>query len=170
MSTHQEKLKKSISIIRKLISLYQELLNRMNSKSIPVVCHHSGTSQTRTTLEAINNNHKWRGYPKSQLGYYIAYNFVIINGVVTKTRKLTEKGQATSTFKKFHWDIMVVGSFDIDEVSQENRDALEKLLMNLRLNHSMGSFLPHNQYYNTICCGENLIKELDRMKMTNNVL
>ena len=113
-------LKNKISIIKKMIKLYQELLRKMRSRKVDIIIHHTATDRDRTSSEAINNNHRQRGYSKSSLGYYCAYNCLITaDGVKHWSRQLDESGHGTSAYKGFHIDLCLTGNFELEKPTDD---------------------------------------------------
>lgn len=54
--------------------------------------HHTAVSRTNTQLDAVNRYHKNKWGMRSQLGWYVGYNFFCdIDGTITQTRTIGEE-------------------------------------------------------------------------------
>ena len=153
---------RKIGIIKKMIAIIQKLLV-LYRKQMPVliVLHHSATDRDKTRAEAIEKNHKERGYPKSRLGKHTAYN-VVIEGSGKTTyardyRDYNETGWAVSGIS-FHIDICLTGNFEQEKPSREQIGALEKELALIQNIYKNIKIKGHKDFRSTLCPGRNLYK------------
>ena len=153
MSIQAEK----INLIVKMILSIRKALNNILSQ-IPVIVHHSATDRDTTTFEAIDRGHQNRGYPKSSLGYYCGYDYFIeSDGKVTQARRELEPDFHTSAYQGLSIGICLAGNFTFQQPSEEQLKSLKELLETMKLRYN-GKVSVHKDYYNTECCGKNLIK------------
>ena len=86
-----------------------------------ILVHHSAGS-TKQTIAQINDEHHRKDWgngariPKSKLGYYVAYHYVIgADGVITQCCEDTEpRWQSGSIRNQDSIAVCLVGNFDID--------------------------------------------------------
>jgi len=129
-----------------------------------LIIHHSASSRDRTTLSAINFWHKQRGFPKSSLGWYIGYHYVITgNGMLYQTRKENEMGAHARAngmnYKSI--GICLTGNFEIEKPSTKQLNTLKKFIEN----HPNLTVLGHNQIpYPTACPGQRLLEWINNYK------
>lgn len=58
-----------------------------------IVWHHTADDSLAPQFDKINKAHKERGFPKSSLGFYVGYHFLIEqNGEIRTARKMSEIG------------------------------------------------------------------------------
>jgi len=154
MSNKISKLKTKISLLIKLIIVYQRLLSLM-TKKITVILHHTATDRDYTSFESIERGHRTRGYPKSSLGFYCAYNSLITgDGKLHLARPYSDTGHAASTFKGFHIDICLTGNTSQQEPTRSQIQALENELNKINRVDLKG----HYQFFPTECPGKYLKK------------
>jgi len=106
-----------------------------------IVLHHSLVRYDgRPQVKGFNNTHKDRGFPKSSLGYYVGYHYVVEgDGSVVQTRKDEEIGaHCKEAWKNYNSiGICLSGNFDIDDPTQEQIESLSKLLHDLQKKHGI---------------------------------
>ena len=160
MSTPHEKLKEKISIIQKMLLIYQRLLNLMNSKlSKGIIVHHTATLGPATTVEAINKGHKDRNFTLSARGSYIGYHYVIdSNGTVTQTRDDDEEGCHARGYNKNYIGIGLFGNFENEKPTKRQTHALMHLIEKLRGNYGIpfANIKGHKEIKATACPGRHL--------------
>lgn len=148
-----------------------------------IYCHHSGGTATNNyassqnlTLEDINKAHqaRWSDF-KSELGYYVGYNFVIFkDGSWVQTRKVGEELAAQRGYNHNSIAICVVGNFNkgVDTPTQDQVNTLQWLILSLlegnfeqagikvkentTLNLSVARIYPHRHVGQTECNGNSL--------------
>jgi len=151
----KKRLAKMIDLLLALIAAIKKLKPKL------IVLHHTATSRSFTSFVAIDRGHKNRGYPKSNLGYYCAYNYLVIgDGTVHQARTDLEQGQGASTCRERHLDICLTGNFQTDYLSEEQNKALTNLLDDLKMKYGINDIKLHKDFYNTLCPGTNLISWL----------
>lgn len=100
-----------------------------------IIIHHSATKRDLTKLEAIDNYHKLRGFPKSSLGYYVGYHIVITgDGTSFQTRNFDEEGCHASALgmNKKSVGICLTGNFEEEKPSSEQLETLERMIEKVR--------------------------------------
>lgn len=145
-----------------------------------VVVHHSGglgrdmyASTKHLTLEHIDRAHqaKWPQF-KSELGYWVGYNFLIFpDGKVFQTRKIGEETAHTVGLNTRAIGICFVGNANefasrpIDEVTQEAINSYRNLIQNIKqksgieikegtiIDFSINRIYPHRTFSLTDCYG-----------------
>jgi len=173
MSTDNEKIKQQISIIQKLINLYQQWLLLISKEQAISIIHWTGTSRDSTRFEAIDNAHKMAKnydgtpkYTKSELGYFCAYNRLYTGeGNVHIARRDTEWGQACKRYKGREIDLCLTG-MPGERPSEAQMEALKSDLCFLRANGIIKKKIrAHSYFYPTQCPGPFLtdwIKEYNK--------
>ena len=134
-----------------------------------IVVHHTVTDQDvliEETVDSINQSHKNRGFPQSKVtGLYVGYHYVIdAQGKVKRTRGDAEVGaHCKADNKNFEaLGIAVIGDFEEDVLTKQQRAALQALLKDKVVNYSIprDKITYHGQHKSTQCCGHNLIMAL----------
>lgn len=147
----------------------------MNNKAnkISYLClHHSGGTDkdkladtSRHTVLVINEWHKYRGFPKSKLGWVVGYHFVIEkSGKLIQTRGLEERGCHCLGINDKSCGILIMGNFDrpLDwqnsYPTKEQIITLKKLLRKLVDNYNipLDNIVPHRRFSSKSCFGKNL--------------
>ena len=162
MSIEQNKL----NLIQKIILGMFQVLNGLMSQII-IIVHHSATARDLTTVAGIDNGNRNRGYNKSSLGFYCAYDYVIEgDGAITQTRKELEPDYHTSAYNGLSIGICLTGNFGIEQSSEAQRIALRGLLDKIQGRYGMQktNIKVHKDFYATECCGRNLIQWVKNYK------
>jgi len=122
-----------------------------------IILHHSA-SPPETTWEQINEWHKERKFPMSQLGWYVGYHYTIaFNGMITQTRNDWENGcHCVPNNDKI--GICLIGNFGRDEPTALQLSSLEALINQLKRTYSVSdnNVLGHRDLKATECPGKNL--------------
>lgn len=132
-----------------------------------LIVHHSVTPRDfdiAKTESSINNNHKNRGFPKSSLGWYVGYHYMIFgNGLVKQYRRDGEMGAHTLGRNHDSIGICVIGSFD---KGQETPSAAQiKSLTDLLYAKTAifgiktENIVPHRRFAQKSCYGSSLSDE-----------
>jgi hypothetical protein len=126
-----------------------------------IFIHHSAVSRKDNPdqFEAINNYHKEKWNMISSLGYYGGYNYHISsNGSVRKYRKVGEETIAQVGYNFDGISICLDGNFDVEYPTQNQKDALGNLLVELVEEYgiSPNNIKPHRAVANKTCPGMNL--------------
>lgn len=152
-----------INIIKKLIEIYQRLLEKVQRKPY-VVIHHTATNRDRTSWEAIDRGHKRRGYSKSTIGYHIAYNYLIEgNGNTVHARGDNDTELACSACRGFHINICLTGNFQTEKPSERQKNALDGVLGAIRRTYGRVRVVGHRDKYATLCPGDNLYEYITKV-------
>lgn len=128
-----------------------------------LVIHHSA-SGTKTTLKQIDAWHKAREFPKSSLGFYVGYHYVIGDGWIKQTRAWKDIGaharEKGMNFKSI--GICLTGNFLYDKPSEYQKKELVKLLVGLMAEFKLGEnkILRHGDVSNTACPGKITVKDI----------
>ncbi|MEM5844519.1 MAG: peptidoglycan recognition family protein [candidate division WOR-3 bacterium] len=131
-----------------------------------IIIHHSATSRDLTKLEAIDNYHKLKGFPKSSLGYYAGYHLVITgDGTSYQTRAFDEEGCHASALgmNKKSVGICLTGNFEQENPSSEQLKTLEKEIEKIKEIYQIPveKVIGHCEIpYQTACPGKNLLSWL----------
>lgn len=101
-------------------------------KLFRIVIHHSSDPSSYNQLERIDTYHKSLGFPKSSLGYYVGYHYLLeTGGQVIKTRKHYEIGAHTKGWNDGSLGICLCGDFNISTPTFEQINSLRALLNEL---------------------------------------
>lgn len=124
-----------------------------------IIVHHSAAKNPTPQLDAINQWHKDRDFPLSQLGFYVGYHWVIEkSGEAVRTRFDTEIGAHTVGQNDQSIGICLAGNFDEESPTEAQTRALGTLLSHycdiLRLDEH--NIFPHRAWKDTHCYGDNL--------------
>ena len=116
-----------------------------------IIVHHSLVASKGDQLKGINSYHQKQGFPKSSLGYYVGYQYLINSaGVVTQTREDTESGaHCSQKFMNYRSiGICLEGHFDLEEPTIEQVKSLRKLIKDLQHRFTIpdGHIYPHRHF------------------------
>jgi len=131
----------------------------MNQPTV-VITHHA-VSNFNHTVEDVDQWHKAR-WPecKSELGYWVGYNYVIeADGKVTQTRKHTEEVAHTIGMNNKSIGVCFMGNFDTHQPTPNQISAWGKLYGDLRKQYPDIPTLPHRAYANKSCHGSLLAND-----------
>lgn len=124
----------------------------MNTKEY-IIVHHTLVSRhkNKAQFDAVNKYHKSRGFPKSSLGYYVGYHYMIEpDGKVIKAREHDDIGAHTvqQSMNYRSLGICLSGHFDIEEPTDEQKSALLDLILELQKAHNIpdGKIKLHRDY------------------------
>ena len=126
-----------------------------------IFIHHSSVSykDNPDQFNAINEYHKQKWNMISSLGFYGGYNYHISsNGSVRKYRKVGEETIAQVGYNFDGISICLDGNFDVEYPTQNQKDALGNLLVELVEEYgiSPNNIKPHRAVANKTCPGMNL--------------
>lgn len=130
-------------------------------KNVPnkIIVHCSAFKGNNAQVWKINEWHRQRDFPVSELGYFVGYHYVIEkSGVVVKTRNHDEEGAHTIGENLSSLGICLAGDFDTEWPSDEQVEALRDLLGTLCGLYAIGaeSIFPHRHFTNKTCYGARL--------------
>jgi len=119
------------------------------------IVHHSVSPRDQTadkTERSFNRTHKERHFPKSSLGWYIGYHYVIFGtGEIRQYRKNNEMGAHTKGMNHTI-GICCVGNFDVEYPSEAQEASLRRLMKKLNIRVAY----PHRKFSRKTCYGKNL--------------
>ena len=124
-----------------------------------IFIHHSAIKQDgKPQFTRIDNFHKRKWNYKSSLGFYGGYNYLIeSDGIVKQYRKVGEETIAQKGYNFNSISICLAGNFELDMVTQKQKESLDKLLSRLQGRYPGAKIRLHNEVRNTLCPGKNLI-------------
>lgn len=128
-------------------------------KTKRIIWHHSAAESPTPQFAAINDWHKARTFPKSSLGYFVGYHYVIEkDGSVIQARVDTEIGAHDTGENLDSIGICLVGDFTNSRPTFEQEISFALLLRQLMLkyNISVNSIEPHRRDDNTDCPGKSM--------------
>ncbi len=137
------------------------MTNNSNRPEV-ILIHHTVSSRDRTSFSQVNEWHKTR-WPNfiSQLGWHIGYQYVIKgDGEVLQARKEDEEGAHTlGGWNRKSVGICLMGSFDHENPSTAQIEALERLLGGIRQRWGIErhQVFGHQEKWATKCPGKNMM-------------
>lgn len=129
----------------------------MENKPTKIIWHHSAVNSTGNQLKGINNWHRKKGFPKSKLGYYVGYHYLIeYSGKVIQTREENEQGFHTRGQNQNSIGICMSGNFSLMTPSEKQEQNIKLLITKImrRWNIPAEKIQPHRQYSATECPGK----------------
>ena len=127
-------------------------------KIIYAIVHHTAVSRTKNPDQwnATNEYHREKWDMRSQLGYYVGYNYEIsASGTVRQARLIGEETVACTghNFDSIH--ICLDGNFDIELPTKEQEKTLQDLLLRLVDEYKINwkDIVPHRMFANKSCYG-----------------
>jgi hypothetical protein len=131
-----------------------------------IVIHHSA-SGSNTPISEIDRWHKQREFPKSTLGFYVGYHYVILSsGQVIQTRRDIEIG-AHSPPNDGAIGVCVVGNFELSEPTKDQITSLVKVVDELKKVYNITEVWGHKDRNSTACPGRNLYKYVEKLSTIN---
>lgn len=137
-----------------------------------VILHHTAVSRDKNSAQLIatDNYHKSLKFPKSQLGYYVGYHYLIEpDGTEHQTRKENENGAHTKQGNLNYTSIGIclTGNFDVEDPTEEQLETLKKRLAKIKMAYDGVEVEPHRKHavnkdgipYKT-CCGNLFTDEM----------
>lgn len=98
-----------------------------------IVWHHTADASPAPQFDKINKAHKDRGFPKSLLGYYVGYHFLIEpNGDIRTARRMTEIGAHDEGENVNSLGIALAGNFTRQLPSESQSISAAKLIKSIR--------------------------------------
>lgn len=131
----------------------------MQNSPAKIIVHHSATDIPTPQFNAINKWHRDRAFPKSRLGFFVGYHFVIEkDGTVVQAREGDEEGAHTVGQNFSSIGICLVGNFSVSNPTEKQINALGALLSRLVATYSLDAYdiVPHRTYKQTECYGARL--------------
>lgn len=124
-----------------------------------IIVHHTGDVTLGHQLDKVNEYHKSRKFPKSELGYFVGYHiFIEKSGVIVSTRLENEVGAHTIGENKSSIGVCLAGDFSIESPTQEQIDSLGGVLAYLCEVWEIHEerIYPHRKFADTECFGGRL--------------
>ena len=131
----------------------------MEQKPNRIIVHHSAVAGDRPQFLDINAYHESRGFPKSSLGYFGGYHYLIEKtGLVFHYRNETETGAHDSNENLHSFGICLSGNFNAELPTAGQETALASLLDGImaRWNIQIDRIDPHRWGDTTDCPGKRL--------------
>lgn len=128
----------------------------MTRKITHIIVHHSACDDTAPQFARINEWHKERGFPYSELGWYVGYHYVIEHdGLVRRARSDNEMGAHDAGENDHSIGICLAGNFDRTTPSAAQVRSLGQLLVQLvqRYDIRYTDIEPHRRGDDTHCYG-----------------
>ena len=132
----------------------------MKNVPVKIIVHHTAANTPNPQFLAINQWHKERDFPKSSLGFFVGYHYVIEkNGELKQAREDLEEGAHTFGQNFSSIGVCLVGNFSKAYPTKEQLQTLGNLLVSLcnKYNIEGNKILPHRTFGKTECFG-NLLK------------
>lgn len=130
-----------------------------------IIVHHTASPMATTSLLDIDRWHRERDFPKSALGYFVGYHYVIFpDGKIFQTRKEDEEGAHCIGQNFTSVGICLVGNFDLEIPTTAQEVSLGSLLRDIRTryNISITRIYPHRAFSQTNCPGLRLDNSFGR--------
>jgi hypothetical protein len=99
----------------------------MNKPEVTII-HHTAVGGDTPQFYAVNRYHKSLGFPRSSLGYYVGYHYMIgKNGNVVQARLHSDIGAHTIGWNDRSIGICLSGNFNVEQPPQAQLEALRAL-------------------------------------------
>lgn len=121
-----------------------------------IIWHHSAVRSREPQFEQINQHHKMRDFPRSSLGFYVGYHWLIeTDGTVRQARLETEMGAHDTGENVNSLGICFAGDFTASLPGEAQADAAARLIAGIRSrwNIPITRIEPHRWDDNTQCPG-----------------
>lgn len=121
-----------------------------------IIWHHSADASTTPQFEKIDAYHKTRGFPRSGLGYYVGYHYLIEHdGTVRQARRETEIGAHDQGENYDSIGICMAGHFGLNMPTEAQAEAAAELTDRLvkKWDISVFGIEPHRWKDTTDCPG-----------------
>lgn len=124
-----------------------------------IIVHHSAADTPDPQFAAINEWHRQRDFPKSKLGFYVGYHWVIEkDGSTARARFDQEIGAHTIGQNDKSIGICLVGNFDKSSPTERQKTSLGILLSMYCDLYKLdeNDIHPHRKYAEKSCYGKKL--------------
>lgn len=124
-----------------------------------IIVHHSAAASPTPQFDAINEWHKERWFPISELGFYVGYHYVIEpDGNLRTARYEHEIGAHTIGENERSIGICLVGHFDKADPTAQQVATLGGLLVSICNRYRLfeDDIYPHRAFKATSCYGSRL--------------
>ena len=135
-----------------------------------IIVHHTAYAPRVPQYALVNQWHKDRDFPLSELGSYVGYQYLIeFDGSVTQCRKETEGGAHTIGENWQSVGICLAGDFSQEQPTEQQAQALTKLMEGVieRNNIAPDQVFPHRHFNDTTCYGTLLSDEWAKEQLGN---
>lgn len=124
-----------------------------------IIVHHSAAASPVVQFEAINEWHRARGFPLSNLGYFVGYHCVIEkDGTLRRARLDTERDCDSLGHNFDSLSVCLAGNFSVGEPTPEQIHTLGELLAGWSKEWTipLEQIFPHRHFNGTECYGTHL--------------
>ena len=126
-----------------------------------IIVHHEAPSivSLGPRLLIVNDYHRQKGFPKSELKFYVGYHkFIEKNGEIITTRNDYEEGAHTKGYNLQSLGVCLAGNFDIELPTQSQIKSLRETLSNWRKEYKIKNkdIVPHRVFAQKSCYGSRL--------------
>ena len=121
-----------------------------------IIWHHTADDSQSPQFEKINAYHRSRDFPKSSLGYYVGYHYLIEpDGTVRQARKNNEIGAHDKDENYDSIGIALAGNFNYHTIGEAQSIALAKLMTQIfkEAGITLANVEPHRWNDATDCPG-----------------
>lgn len=133
----------------------------MKNEPSEIIVHHTADSYNGLQFQKVNSYHKEKDFPRSSLGYFCGYHYLIErNGELRQARNDNEEGAHCKGRNFVSIGICLTGNFNIEIPTKEQEETLGALCADLmtRYNIPISKIIPHRTYTRTECFGS-LLKD-----------
>ena len=128
----------------------------MNKPEVTII-HHTAVGGNSHQFNAVNSYHRSKGFPKSSLGYYVGYHYMIgKDGNIAQARLHSDIGAHTVGWNDRSIGICLSGNFNYERPTQRQLEALRGLVKRLGLPADLHKF----RQINRTCPGDNFTLDL----------
>lgn len=121
-----------------------------------IIIHHTADPSNYPQFYRVNEWHKLRQFPKSSLGFYCGYTYLIErDGKVITARKDTEEQAHTKGLNQDSIGIGLAGDFTMERPTEEQLFSLKQLI-NAKMKEyaiSPNNISGHRMFADTLCPG-----------------
>lgn len=121
-----------------------------------IIWHHSAINAKRLQFNEIDVYHKTRDFPRSSLGYYVGYHYLVeYDGTVRQARTEEEIGAHDTGENLNSIGICLAGDFTAQLPTEQQAAAVAALVREIRGRHSIpiARIEPHRWDDDTACPG-----------------
>jgi len=124
-----------------------------------IIVHHTADASLQPQLKTVDSHHKKEGYPKSSLGFFVGYHYLIeSDGALVQTRKDDEIGAHDAGENEESIGIAFAGNFNEQYPLYAQVLAFRALAISLigKYNIELEDVVPHRKDDKTDCYGTKL--------------
>ena len=156
-------LKKLLTKINDVLKRHKKEEKKEDRPFSNIILHHSVENNG---WESVNRGHKERGFPKSDLGFYVGYHYYIDReGRIFRFRREEEQG-AHTVGKNDDLGICLMGMGHIKDFTDEQYDSLKRLIKWKFDEYGLtwDDVFGHKDFSNTVCPSDNVYNWLEKNK------